>query len=59
MLIFSSLCSGLVVSGYTKSQIDQLLLTTWKTKLANTMEHYKKFKRMYIVDTTDEFKGIK
>ena len=23
------------------------------------MEHYKKYKRMYIVDTTDEFKGIK
>ena len=57
MLILLSLCSGLVVSGYTKTQIDQLLLTTWNTKLANSMEHYKKYKRMYTVDTTDEFKG--
>ena len=56
---FLSLCSGLVVSGYSKSQIDQLLLTTWKTKLANSMEHYKKYKKMYIVDAADEFKGIK
>ena len=50
--LFSS-CSGLVVSGYSKTQIDQSL----KTNMAHYIEPYKKFKMMYTVDATGDFKG--
>ena len=52
-MIKNSPCSGLVVSGYSKTLPD----SSWKTYLAKTINPYKKFKKMYTVDTTGEFKG--
>ena len=51
-LLFSP-CSGLVVSGYSKTQTDKSLITN----IAQAIEPYEKFKKMYIVDTTGEFEG--
>ena len=51
--IFFSPCSGLVVSGYSKTKIDKSL----KKKMSYYIDSYKKFKLMYTVDTTGEFKG--
>ena len=53
IFILYSPCSGLVVSGYSKTQIDKSL----NTYLAEVIEPYKNFKKMYIVDTTQQFKG--
>ena len=47
-------CSGLVVSGYSKTPTDE----SFKTNIAEVIEPYKKLKIMYKVDTTGDFKGI-
>ena len=52
--LFISPCSGLVVSGYSKSLPNK----SWKTYLTKAIDPYKNFKKMYIVDKTGEFKGI-
>ena len=44
-------CSGLVVSGYSKSHEHD------EPYIANALKPYKEFKKMYFVDTTNEFKG--
>ena len=46
-------CSGLVVSGYSKTQN----VKTLTTNLAQATDPYKKFKMMYTVDNTSEFTG--
>ena len=46
-------CDGLVISGYSKSLPD----TSWEKYLAKDIDPYKKFKKMYTVGSTDEFKG--
>ena len=46
-------CSGLVISGYSKTLTDKSLIT----KLAKAITPYKKFRKMYKVDTTGEFRG--
>ena len=46
-------CSGLVISGYSKTLTD----TSLTTKLAKAIIPYKKFRKMYKVDTTGEFRG--
>ena len=43
----------MVVSGYSKTQADEHL----KTNMAPFLEPYKNFKKMFIVDTTGDFKG--
>ena len=48
-----SACSGIVVSGYSKTLTDKSLLT----HLAKDIDQYKKYKKMYKVDATEEFKG--
>merc|ERR1711860_404923 len=45
-------CSGLVVSGYSKRQIDKSL----GTLMPATVHQYKKFKKMYTVDEIGDFK---
>ena len=47
-------CSGLVVSGYSKTHEHK----QEHSYITNALEPYKRFKKMYYVDTTDEFKGI-
>ena len=46
-------CSGLVVSGYSKTQTDKSL----NTKLDKALIPYKKLKKMYVVDASGEFIG--
>ena len=46
-------CSGLVVSGYSKTPTDILI----NKNIAEVIEPYKKFKRMFKVDTSGDFKG--
>ena len=46
------LCSGLVVSGYSKSPLIEV-----NTKLSAIVEPYKKFKQNYHVGPSHEFKG--
>ena len=46
-------CVGLVISGYSKTLPDE----SWVTYLAKAINPYKKFKKMYTVDTTGEFQG--
>ena len=46
-------CSGIVISGYSKTLTDKSLIKN----LANAIIPYTKFKKMYKVDTTGEFKG--
>ena len=49
-------CSGLVISGYSKTLTDKLLIK----HLAKDIVPYKKFKKMYKVDTTDrQQRGLK
>ena len=50
--IFSP-CSGLVVSGYSKSQT----VNSLNTLSIEVIDSYKNFKKMYIVDASGEFKG--
>ena len=52
-LFLFSPCSGIVVSGYSKTLSDKSLMKD----LTNIIIPYKKFKKMYKVDTTKEFKG--
>ena len=47
-------CSGLVVTGYSKGMTDKL----WKEYFLQSIEPYKKFRKMYTVDKTGVFKGI-
>ena len=51
--IFSP-CSGLVVSGYSKTQTYE----SFNTSIAPALEPYKKYKKMFIVDNSGDFKGI-
>ena len=51
-LLFSP-CSGLVVSGYSKTEFAKSMYTN----IAQVIKPYKKFKRMYKVDTSGDFKG--
>ena len=46
-------CFGIVVSGYSKTLSDKSLMKD----LTNIINPYKKFKKMYKVDTTGEFGG--
>ena len=46
-------CSGLVVSGYSKTQTEKSL----ETKLDKVRDRYKKLKMMYVVDASGEFRG--
>ena len=46
-------CSGIVISGYSKTLTDKSLLA----HLTKAIIPYKKFKKMYKVDTTGEFRG--
>ena len=43
----------MVVSGYSKTKVDEYL----KANMAPFLEPYKNFKKMFIVDTTGDFKG--
>ena len=52
-LVCFSPCSGLVMSGYSKTLTDKWL----KTYFDKAIIPYKKFKNMYKVDETGEFKG--
>ena len=47
-------CSGTVISGYSKTLTDKLLMT----HLAKDIIPYQKFKKMYKVDTSGDFKGL-
>ena len=52
-------CSGLIVSGYSKSQQGEHI-EKLKTYLNQVIDPYKKFKKMYIVDnTTEDFRGLR
>ena len=46
-------CSGTVISGYSKTLTDKSLITN----LAKAIKPYRKFKKMYKVDATGDFKG--
>ena len=49
-------CSGLVVSGYSKGLFRD---ESWTTYLAQTIDQYKKFKQMFIVDKNiTDFEGL-
>ena len=52
-IYFNSPCSGLVVSGYSKTQTDKSL----ETNMAPFLDPYKRFKKMFMVDITGDFKG--
>ena len=52
-LFLFSPCSGVVVSGFSKTPTDKTL----NTNIAEVIEPYKNFKRMYKVDTSGAFKG--
>ena len=47
-------CSGIIVSGYSKTSTDKSLIT----HLAKDIIAYQKFKQMYKVDTSGDFKGL-
>ena len=42
-----------MVSGYSKTKTDESLISN----IAQTLDPYKKFKKMYVVDSTGELKG--
>ena len=52
-LLFSP-CSGIVISGYSKTLTDKLLMK----HLAKDIVAYQKYKKMYKVDTSGDFKGL-
>ena len=52
-LFVFSLCSGLVVSGYSKTQTDE----SFNTFIGPALDPYRKYKKMYIVDNSGDFKG--
>ena len=53
LLSHFSPCSGLVVSGYSKGPTDE----SWMNYFSQSIEPYKKFRKMYTVDKTGAFKG--
>ena len=54
IFIFSP-CSGLVVSGYSKTEIDSKLLTK---VLAEVSKPYKKFKKMYSIARLQDYNSV-
>ena len=52
-IISFSPCSGIVVSGYSKTLINDWL----KSYFSKAIIPYKSFKKMYKIDETGEFKG--
>ena len=57
MLFYFSPCSGLVISGYSKKLYSEDLKDNLlKTQLGNAIIPYKKFKKMYTIDSPGNFK---